>query len=174
VAQSLPEGLEDRHFTTGARRPVLRGLVPVIILGGLMLAALLGVFGGVANTVTRQAAPDATLIVDAPATLRNGEFFEMRIHVQATAPIAEPVIAVSPGFWSELTINTMIPAASDEEQKDGMYRFTYPAMASGAAMEMKVDGQVNPSRFGGTAGEIALFDGDREIARIPLHLRVLP
>lgn len=174
MPQSLPEGITDYHFTTGARRPLVRGLVPLVILGGLMVAALLGVFGGVSNTVTRVIGPAATLTVDAPATLRNGEFFEMRVQVQASAPIAEPVIAVSPGYWRELTINTMIPAASDEEHKDGLFRFTYPALASGATMEFKVDGQVNPSRFGGTDGTITLFDGEREVARIPLHLRVLP
>lgn len=100
-------------------------------------------------------------------------FFEMRLRIDAGGEIAKPVIAVSPGYWRELTVNTMIPAA-DESYGTGGYRFEYAPMAAGDVLRVKVDGQINPVLVGGTAGRITLFDGETPLAALPARMRVRP
>ena len=73
-----------------------------------------------------------------------------------------------------MTINTMIPAASEESFKGGAYRFSYGALRAGETLVVKIDGQINPPLFAGTEGEIALFDGERRLGGMPLKIKVLP
>ena len=44
----------------------------------------------------------------------------------------------------------------------------------GKPIAIKFDGQVNPPLVGANAGDIAVFDGDRKLAAIPVKMRVLP
>ena len=120
------------------------------------------------------AGPAATLTAAIPDRLRNGEFFEMRLRVAATRPIADATIAVPPGLWRDMTINSMVPAASEEAFKDGAYRFRYGALKAGETLEIKIDGQINPPLTVGTKGEVALYDGTTRIATLPVRIRVLP
>jgi hypothetical protein len=73
-----------------------------------------------------------------------------------------------------MTINTMTPAPGEEQFKDGAFRFDYGPLKAGETLDIKIDGQINPPLFAGTRGQIALFDGERELAATPLHITVLP
>jgi len=170
----LPEGISDKHARADGPAAQYKGILSLILLGGLLLAALSGVMGGGRNPELRRSGPAATISVTAPEILRNGEFFELRITIEATRSIAHPTIGVSSSYWRELTINTMFPAADKESFADGMFQFEYPALDAGDYLEIKIDGQANPTLFGGTEGFISLSDGNTEIARVPLTLRVLP
>jgi len=39
---------------------------------------------------------------------------------------------------------------------------------------LKIDGQINPPRLGGSAGRIRLLDGEVELAALPISLKVIP
>lgn len=152
----------------------LRGWLPLAVLGALLAAALLGVFGGGKFPVRTAQANQASLTVKAPHTIRNGMFFEMRVRVDAHQAMAKPQIAIDSALWRDITINTMIPAAAKEEYKGGSMVFSFDALKPGDVLEWKIDGQINPSLFGGTSGTIALLDDGRPVTALPLSLTVLP
>lgn len=170
----LPDGISEKHVRTDGRFAQCKGILSLIGLGGLLLAALSGVMGGSKNPELRRSGPSATISVTAPEILRNGEFFELRIAIEAKRLIPQPTVGVSSSYWRDLTINTMIPAADKESFADGVFQFQYPALNAGDRLEIKIDGQVNPTLFGGTKGFISLSDDETEMERIPLTLRVLP
>jgi hypothetical protein len=169
---TYPDGIDPAHAEP--RSGGWRRWIVVLLLAAIMLAALLGAFGGgKARPViaTREA---AKLEVRTPRVIRNGMFFETQVRVTARAPIAKAVIAVDAGLWRDMTINTMFPAPSEESFQDGAFRFDYGPLKSGETLTVKIDGQINPPLFAGTDGKIAVLDGEHELAALPLAITVLP
>lgn len=148
--------------------------ISILILGAILLAAGLGLTGGQPSPPRTAQFGEAQLTIKTPVTIRNGEFFETDITVVATAPLGDVTIAVSPSLWRDMTVNTMIPAPSEEKFEKGHFRFAYGPLNAGETLRVKIDGQINPPLFAGTSGEIGLFDGDRRIGSMPLQIRVLP
>ena len=167
-----PDGIDPMHAEP--RGGAWRRWIAIMLLAGVMIAALLGTFGGGKARPLIVESPGARLEVATPRTIRNGEFFETRLRVAARAPIGKTVIAVEAGLWRDMTINTMIPAPGEESFKDGAFRFDYGPLAAGETLDIKIDGQINPPLFAGTRGRIAVFDGERELTGVPLHITVLP
>jgi len=165
ISESVaPPRLWDRHASP----------ISFLILAAIMIAALAGLTGGQPSRPRHAETDTALLSVKTPEVIRNGEFFETRIMVVAKQPLTDAVIAVSPGLWHDMTINTMIPAPGDERFADGSYRFSYGPIAAGDRLEVKVDGQINPPLFAGNRGTIALYDGDRPIGSRKIEIKVLP
>lgn len=148
--------------------------ISLAVLGSVMLAALLGVFGGGKARSIAADTSAARLEVHTPRVLRNGMFFETRIHLAAKAPIADAVIVVPASLWRDLTVNTMIPAPSEEKSENGSFRFSYGTMKPGDTLDIKIDGQINPPLFAGNSGTIELHDGDRPLVHVPIEITVLP
>lgn len=146
----------------------------LILLTLLLGAALLGLFGGHPNPVQVIETPEARVTLNFPRTLRNGEFFEMRANVVAKRPIGDAVLAISTDYWRDLTVNTMIPAATEEKSSAGEYRFSWGPLEAGETLTVKIDGQVNPPLFRGTAGHVAIMDGERTLGRAAMQLKVWP
>ena len=169
---SYPDGIVPEHVQRQGGR--WRRWIAVVLLGALMLAALLGAFGGGKTRPLVAEGNDARIVIVTPRVIRNGEFFEMRVRVTARRAIGKAVLAVPVPLWRDMTINTMIPAATEEEAKHGIFRFDYGALEPGETFDIKVDGQINPPLFAGTQGRIALLDDTRELAAIPLEITVLP
>lgn len=175
TASSFPDGIAQPHAdpATGTGRGRRRWLA-LILLNALMIAALLGVFGGGKARSLTAASDAATLEVHTPRVIRNGVFFETLIRVTAHAPIEKAAIAVDATLWRDMTINTMIPAPSEESFKDGAFRFDYGPLKPGESIDIKIDGQINPPLFAGTKGTVAVLDGERQLAAVPLKITVLP
>lgn len=174
MAARYPDGVEEQH---AARAPLLRGhasILSLMVLGGIVGAALTGVFGGGTSPVVRAESQKAAVTVKTPRRLRSGLFFETDITVTAKRPIADAVIALPPALWLDQTINSQVPAAEKEAFRDGTFRFHYGALAAGEQLRVKVDGQINPPLTVGTAGEVAVFDGERRLVALPLDITVLP
>jgi hypothetical protein len=171
---SYPDGLSPDHARRHDWRAWASEWGSLLVLGGLMAAAMSGVLGG--GRAERHAAdlPRATLAATLPTRVRNGEMLEMRIEVAARADIADATIAVPPSLWRDITINTQIPAAGEEAFEDGAFRFRYGPLKAGERLAVKIDGQINPPLTRGTAGEIALYDGDTRIGAVPVAITVLP
>lgn len=170
----LPDGLDDRHQPRADALSHRLSWVSLAVLGAFMLLALSGLLGGGPRPVRAATGEAARLEVRMPATIRNGEFFETEIVVTPRTAITDLVIGVTPSLWRDLTVNTFIPAASEEVFENGAFRFRYGAREAGKPLTIKIDSQINPSLFRGTAGAIFVADGDRELARVPLTMRVLP
>ncbi|RDE07163.1 hypothetical protein [Sphingomonas aracearum] len=173
-APGFPDGIGDDH---AARDPVLRrhaSIVSLLVFGGLLLAALLGTFGGGRSPVRTAQAAAATLTVATPRTLRNGVFFETRVTVTARRDIARLVLALPPSLWRDITVNSQVPQASEEKFENGRFAFDYGPLKAGESLDVKIDGQINPPLFGGTSGTIAVLDDKAELVSLPVTMKVLP
>lgn len=100
MAGSLPDGLSverNRDLRGRARQPqyrrILLGLVAV-----LPVLALLNVFGQ-RPTVSSAHSLAADLRVTAPARLRSGLIFQVRVEVVAHRTISTPQLIFSQGWW---------------------------------------------------------------------------
>ncbi len=168
-----PDGIEERHWLPASRRRQAQGPLATSILTVIVIAGLLGLFGLPDQTRTASV-PRAELAVYGPRLIRNGEFFEMRLRVRARRGIAEPVIAVGTEVWRDITINTMIPAATEEEYANGEYRFTFGSLDAGEELVFKVDAQINPNYWGSSSDQIRLLGGNDPITGVRYDLMVLP
>jgi hypothetical protein len=167
-----PDGIDERHvhLVEGWRRHAspfsLAAFATVIVL------ALTGLLGHERDWVAEANA--ATLRVHSPEIIRNGEFFEIRVAVETAEPIGDLRIGVDAALWEDMTVNTMIPAATEEMSEDGEFAFTFGPLEPGTAFDLKVDLQVNPDIVGGNAGSVTLYDGDDVLAAVDMSISVLP
>ncbi len=169
----FPDGIGRGHIEK-SRASRHSGWLPLLLLGAFLLSALLGTYGGDTDPTRTATGPAAALHVTAPEILRNGVFFEIRVRIEARRAIGKPVLTVSPGYWRHLTINTMIPAPAEEGHEDGQFTFSYDTLEPGQSLEIKVDGQINPARLGGTEGVVGLRDDKTPLVQIPVRLKVFP
>jgi hypothetical protein len=169
-----PDGVAPGHAEPRGGLHRHASVVSLVVLLAVMLLGLSGLLGGARTDSRRAEFADATLTVTTPATLRNGMFFELRVEVTARRPIGKLIVALPPRLWRDMTINTVVPAAAEEQFEDGAFRFDYGPLSPGKSLVVKVDGQVNPPLTLGNAGEIALFDGDRRLGGMPVRVTVLP
>jgi len=170
--RSLPDGIRDEHIrpVAGWRRHA--SPLALVVFGAVVALALAGLLGHERDW--RAVAGSTELTVHSPEITRNGEFIEMRITVEAGEPIDELVIGVTSALWEDLTVNTMIPAATDEESADGEFRFTFATLEPARPFLLKIDLQVNPDIVGGNEGTVAVYDGDELIVETPIAITVLP
>ena len=169
----FPQGICDSHLRSKGWYRFAHA-VAVAGIGLFLLAALAGLFGGQPHPTRVIETPSATITLQFPERLRNGEFFEMRAKVDAKRDFADMRISLSSAYWRDMTINTMIPSPFDEKAENGDYTFSYGAMSAGDTLTVKIDGQINPPMFTGTKGKLMLTDGNAVVATVPLNLRVFP
>lgn len=168
----FPDGIAPRHLAGSSG--FLRGFVPIAALGSLLLAALLGVFGGTSDPQVRAAGNGVDLTVTAPGTLRSGMILEVDIAISTTRPIAKPVIVISGTYLHNLSFNSIIPDASQAAFDDGQVTLQYDALQPGQRLQVKLDGQVNPSLVGENQGVVQVRDYKMVLVERPVSLRVFP
>lgn len=167
-----PDGIDQAHIlpVAGWRRHA--SPLGVVIFTIIVALAMLGVMGH--ERTWAASGRGVGLTVHGPEVIRNGEFFELRIRVEADERVDELVIGVEESLWEDVTVNTMIPAAADEASQDGEVRFTFAELAAGDEFLLKVDLQVNPDIIAGNAGAITVYDGDEQLTSADMTITVLP
>ncbi|KQT85388.1 hypothetical protein [Aurantimonas sp. Leaf443] len=170
----LPEGVGRGHLEGMTKIQRHASPLSLVVLGAILLVALSGFLGGGAPARHVAERPEALLAVSVPDILRNGEFFEMVVRLEARSPVGDLTLGVEPSLWADMTQNTMIPAAGEESYADGLFRFAYGPVEAGSAVEVKMDLQINPDLLGGTRGDVVLLDGERELLRLPVAIAVRP
>ena len=166
----LPDGIVEEHAAPRWQRHA--SPLSLVVFGSVIVLALSGMLGHERDWEAQ--GEGANLAVHAPETTRNGEFFEMRITVEATSAIRDLAIGVDQALWEDMTVNTMIPAATEEVSEDGEFRFAFGSIAPGTTFAFKVDLQVNPDIVGGNHGVLTAYDGETPIASIDMGIMVLP
>lgn len=174
TSPGFPEGVREDHAAPPRGLSRYASPLSLALLAALMALALSGMLGGAPNPTRSVATAAARLEVNTPRVIRNGEFFETRITVTPRRPIADLVLGVTPALWRDITVNTMIPAAAEEEYAGGAYRFSYGATDAGETLRIKIDSQINPSLFRGAAGHVIVYDGETPVAELTVRMRVLP
>lgn len=173
-APPFPDGIDASHIGPFGRLRAHASPLAVVLLGSLLALAMTGTLGGAPAPRTLIHAPSADLQIKLARPLRSGLFFETHVRVVARRNIAKPVLGVDAALWRDLTINSQVPAASDERFEDGQYRFAYPSMKAGDTLEIKIDGQTNPPLVGRLDGSVDLLDGKTRLAGTHLSIAVLP
>ena len=171
-AQTFPDGIREEHATP--RRGLRRYASPLalVVFGSVIVLGLTGFLGHERDWSSE--ADGVSLTVHAPEVTRNGEFLEMRIGVDAASAVEDLVIGVDQSLWEDMTVNTMIPAATEETGEDGEFRFSFGPMDAGTTFSLKVDLQVNPDIVGGNVGALTVYDGDTAITSVDIAITVLP
>lgn len=174
MATPLPDGIGHEALALDPGRARLLSLLPLLVLGALMLLALVGLFGG-KTTDWRSVRNDAVeLKASVPQVMRSGMLFELRFRITPSRSFEDLRLAISPELLRDFTLNTTIPEPAEEESRNGLFHLSYGQAEAGETIEVKIDGQINPALVWGTEGRIAVFDGEREIASMPLEIAVLP
>lgn len=172
ATKRFPDGISAEHCKE--RRPAWTAWIRASALGALLAVAMFGLLGGAPSRDIRAVSQAAEMRVNLPNPIRNGMFIETRIDIAARQPIADAVVAIPADLWREMTINSLVPAATGEEFKDGEFRFHFGPLDPGQRLLFKIDGQVNPPRLTGFNGRIRLLDGERELIAAPVSLKVIP
>jgi hypothetical protein len=170
--QAFPDGIADEHAAarTGWRQHA--SPLALVVFGSVIVLGMAGVLGHERDWAAE--AGGVALRVHAPEVIRNGEFFETRITIEAIESVDELVVGVDQALWEDMTVNTMIPAATEEVSEDGEFRFIFGPIAAGSTFDMKVDLQVNPDILGGNQGRMTVYDGGDELTAVDMDVSVLP
>jgi hypothetical protein len=167
-----PDGISDDNL-----RPVAawrRHASPLgLAVFGIVVALALSGFLGHERTWAAESS-GTSLEVHTSEVVRNGEFLEMRVRVVPDGDVGELVIGIEDALWEDVTVNTMIPAASEEANADGETRLTFAELVAGTEFLLKVDMQINPDIVGGNAGRITVYDGETELVATDISITVLP
>jgi hypothetical protein len=173
--EQLPKGLSvDRHVMLVGRgrhpwyRRALMGAVCLI-----PALALLNVFGQ-HPTTSHAAGPAATLTLEAPERLRGGLMFQVRADVVARRDIAEPQLTFSPGWWEEMTENSVNPEPLQQSTSNGRVTLSYGRLNAGQKLTVWLEFQVNPVNIGHRVENVLLSDGDTLIAQLDRDVTILP
>ena len=168
---SRPDGIEEEHARALGRRghanPI--GLVLLVLV---LAGAMLGFAGREVDLSI--SANGVSLSWHGPERIRNGEFFEMRIMVESDQPIERLVLGIDAAIWEDITVNTLIPAPAEEASVDGEFRFDFGPLPAAQSLLVKADAQINPDVLGGNEGTVTVYDGDRQLAILPVRIQVLP
>ena len=167
-----PDGIGEDHIGTRGGWARHAGPLSLVVLALAMAFGLSGLAGR--ETTLTQSAGSVEATWHAPERIRNGEFFEIRLTVEAADAIDELVIGVAASVWEDFTINTFMPAATEEASEDGELRFAFGPLEPDTAFLLKVDAQINPDAVGANRGAVTIYDGDAALLELPVSIEVLP
>jgi hypothetical protein len=172
---SVPDGLtleRNRDLDGRARNPwVRRGLLCLIAV--LPVLAILNVFGQ-HPTTTSASGPAASVNVTAPARLRSGLVFQVRVQVTARQDIKELELVFDRGWWESMSVNSSVPEPKEESSSDGRVVFMYGALGVGHTNVAWIYFQVNPTNVGKRQENIDVKDGDTELLHIHRSMTIFP
>ena len=167
-----PDGIGEEHARPPEGWRQHASPLALVVFGLVIALGLTGLLGREAEW--RAEANGVRLAVHSSEIIRNGEFFEMRISVEADEPIGELVVGVDEELWKDMTVNTMIPGAVEEASADGEFRFTFAELEAATRFILKVDIQVNPDIVAGNDGTVTVYDGEAPLATTDVNITVLP
>jgi hypothetical protein len=175
-----PGGMEDRERLPpgmASSRGIQVGLAVrrtvMTVFAAVVVVALSGAIGQPQKGSTAQSAV-ATLHVSAPERVRGGLFFQARVDVRATRPIAAPRLILTDGWLEGMQVNSIEPAAESESSRDGRLELSYPKVAAGERMRIYLQFEVNPTNVGHRSQDLELDDGTTRLARVERSITVLP
>jgi hypothetical protein len=175
VGAPLPEGVD------AARSRPRHGDAATWIRRAVLAALAIGVVLGLANTfgqrpsVSQADASAASLEVTAPADVRGGLVFQVRIQIVAHRPLAKPALVFSPSWFESMTTNSIAPQPSSQTSLDGAPEFQLSAIGRGRLATYWFYFQANPTNGGWQRPEtLTLLDNGAPIATIRRTISIYP
>jgi len=145
----------------------------LVLFAAIIVAALLNAFGQ-RSTTTTDAAPAATLSLEAPSRVRGGLFFQSLVDVVPRRAVERPRLVLADGWLEGMQVNSIEPAPSSESSRDGTTVLTWNALEAGRAMRVWFQFEVNPTNHGRRDYTLEFDDGDAPLARVKRTITVLP
>jgi hypothetical protein len=159
--------MQGREWHAWVRRALL-GLLTLFIL-----LALFNVFGQNATT-SRASAPEATLEISAPKTVRGGLLWQSRFTITATQDIKQATLVLSRGWLENNTLNTIEPSPLGEGSRNGSLTLDLGHIPKGQHHVLYIQYQTNPTNFGRHSADVQLQDGERLLVSVHRTLTVFP
>jgi hypothetical protein len=175
MSDRLPDGLtlERNRNLRGRSGHVWYRRALLCLIAVLPVLALLNVFGQRPTTTSAHGIA-ADLAVTAPARLRSGLIFQVRVQVTARQDIAKPQLIFDPGWWESMSENSMEPNPSSQTNDNGRVVLSYNKLAAGHRLLVWVYFQVNPTNVGKRTENVELDDGATMITRVHRSLTIFP
>jgi hypothetical protein len=175
MASTLPDGLSvkrNQELAGRARHPWYRRAL-LCTIAVLPVLALLNVFGQKPTlSVAHGLAGD--LEVTAPARLRSGLIFQVRVRITAHQDINKPQLVFDPGWWESMSLNSLVPNPSTQTNENGRVVMSFNKLAAGRTMFVWLYFQVNPTNVGNRREDVELDDGATPIATVHRSLTIFP
>jgi hypothetical protein len=172
---SAPQGIRLGRYRDlrgrGWHLWVRRSLLWLLTL--FVLLALVGVFGQEAS-VSKTSAPEATLEVSAPDTVRGGLLWQARFTIFATDELKQATLVLSRGWLENNTVNTIEPSPLGEGSRNGSLTLDLGHIPKGRRHVLYVQFQTNPTNVGRHDADVELQDGERLLLSVDRTLTVLP
>jgi hypothetical protein len=143
------------------------------LLGAMLLAALLNVFGQRPQSTT-VAAPRASLKVFAPVHLRSGLVYAARFHITAREDIKDAFLVLDPGWAEGYTVNGLAPQPLTEADRNGRLAYGFGHIPAGQSVIFFMSLQVNPTNVGRRSQNVELDDGETPILSIHRKVTIFP
>jgi len=175
MASDFPDGLSaarNRDLAGRARHPWYRRAL-LCLIAVLPILALLNVFGQ-HPTISYAHAAAADLKVTAPARLRSGLIFQVRVDVTAHQDIAKPQLVFDPGWWESMSVNSIVPNPSSQTNLDGRVVFSFNKLSAGHTLVVWIYFQANPTNVGNRRENVELDDGASYITTVHRSLTIFP
>jgi hypothetical protein len=175
MVAEFPDGIISRrhHDLHGRRRYVWVRRVLLCAIAVLPLLALLGVFGQRPSTITATS-PAASLSVTAPARLRSGLIFQVKVKIEAHRTIKKLQLNFDDGWWESMSVNSVAPEPEEETYKDGQLRLIYGNLQSGESFVCRIYFQVNPTNAGKRRENVTVADGETPLVTVHRSLTIFP
>ena len=175
VPPQLPEGVDPDRARP--RYPDGASWTSRVLLGALAVLVVLGLANtfGQSPSVSQAQSPAATLRVTAPADLRGGLIFQVRVDITAHRSLPKPSLVFSPAWFEAMTLNSLAPQPSTESTRDGAPVFTLSPINAGEQATYWFYFQVNPTHVGWHDPEsLALMDNNTQVVSIHRTITIYP
>jgi hypothetical protein len=175
MASKLPDGLSvkrNQELDGRSRHPQYRRWV-LGLIAVLPILALLNVFGQKPTlSIARATAGD--LEVTAPARLRSGLIFQVRVQVIAHQNIDSPQLVFDPGWWDSMSLNSLVPNPSNQTNSNGRVVMSFNKVAAGHTLSVWLYFQVNPTNVGDRRENVELENAGTPIVTVHRSLTIFP
>jgi hypothetical protein len=172
---SAPQGIRVGRYRDMQGRGwhiwVRRALLVVLTL--FVVLALFDVFGQSAST-SQATAPEATLAVSAPDTVRGGLLWQSRFTITAKREIKQATLVLSQGWLENNTLNTIEPSPVGEGSRNGSLTLDLGHIPKGEKHVLYIEFQTNPTNVGRHSADVQLQDGERLLLSLHRKLTVFP
>jgi hypothetical protein len=171
----VPDGisLERHRDLRGRERGLYVRWVLLGVIGILPVLALLNVFGQRPTSTTVDGST-ASLSVTAPAHLRSGLIFQVRVEVIAHRDLHELEIAFDRGWWESMSVNSIVPEPSKSNFQNGQVVLSYGKLEAGQKLIAWVYCQVNPTNVGERRENVEIDDNGTPLVHLHRSLTVFP
>jgi hypothetical protein len=175
MAPTLPDGVDESRGRPGY--PDAGVWVRRVVVTALGVFAVLGIVNtfGQSPTVSLAQSRSASLRVTAPADVRGGLIFQVRVEIFAHRRLAKPVLVFSPAWFESMTLNSLAPQPATETSRSGDPAFVLAPIAAGRHATYWFYFQVNPTNVGWDRAEhLQLREGGTPLAAVHRTITIYP